>query len=69
MAEAKNRRQWDHTAGILAMLANVNRASKESPIYYPAQFHPYERIKGDTGNVIKLDGKKSMAFLKAMYKR
>lgn len=67
MADGRNRRQWDHTSTLLAMLANVNRASKESPVYYPQQFHPYERLKGDTGQVLKLDAKRSMAFLKQIH--
>ncbi|MCI0333700.1 MAG: hypothetical protein L0228_10820 [Planctomycetes bacterium] len=43
MAEAKTRQAWNHTASILAMLANVHRDPKKSRALRPADFHPHLR--------------------------
>jgi len=41
MAEGADRSLWNHTASVIAMLVNVNRDPKKSPV--PAwRFHPYE---------------------------
>ena len=43
MAEAKSRQAWNHTASILAMLANTHRDPKKSRAARPADFHPHHR--------------------------
>ncbi len=58
MAHARQRDAWNHTATLLAMLANVNRDPKKGRAFKPADFHPIpasERpapgppLKGDIG--------------------
>lgn len=46
MAEARQSAAWDHTAAILAMVANVNRDPRKSRPLRPADFHPYGKGKG-----------------------
>ncbi|HEX5442604.1 MAG TPA: hypothetical protein VFW87_02190 [Pirellulales bacterium] len=43
MAEAKSRQAWNHTASLLAMLANVHRDTKKTRAFRPADFHPHRR--------------------------
>lgn len=40
MAEGLRREQWDHTAHLLAMIANANRDPR-SAAFHPRDFHPY----------------------------
>ena len=40
MAEGRIEQEWNHTAAILAMLANVNRDPKRGRALRPADFHP-----------------------------
>lgn len=42
MAEGKQNSDWWHTANLLAMTANINRA-KGKPAAKPADFHPFFR--------------------------
>jgi hypothetical protein len=46
MAEAKSRQAWNHTASILAMLANTHRDPKKSRAARPADFHPHSGRQG-----------------------
>jgi hypothetical protein len=39
LAEARIDYDWNHTAAILALVANCNRAP-HTPPFYPRQFHP-----------------------------
>jgi hypothetical protein len=42
MAEAQASAQWDHTAALLAMLAEPHRDKKKrSRPFTPADFHPF----------------------------
>lgn len=41
MAETRQRKQWDHTSTILALLYNMNRDPRRSQARAPADFHPY----------------------------
>ena len=43
MAEARSRDQWNHTASVLAMLANIHRDAKKSRPFKPADFHPHRK--------------------------
>ena len=45
MTEARQQDGWNHTAALLAMLANVNRDPKKSRAYKPADFHPIQAVK------------------------
>jgi hypothetical protein len=42
MAEARQREDWNHTAGLLAMVYNAHRAPKARAMK-PAEFHPFVR--------------------------
>lgn len=41
MAEARGRERWNHTASLLALLANANRDPKRTRAFRPADFHPH----------------------------
>ncbi len=43
MARARQHEQWNHTASLLALLANCHRDPKKTRPYRPAQFHPQGR--------------------------
>lgn len=44
MLEGLNRTQWDHTASLLTMTANINRDTKKRRRPYQlADFHPYRK--------------------------
>ncbi|MGC1272618.1 MAG: hypothetical protein WBC44_02835 [Planctomycetaceae bacterium] len=40
MADAKQTDYWNHTAAVLALLANVHRDPKKGKAFKPADFHP-----------------------------
>jgi hypothetical protein len=42
MSQARSQEQWNHTAALLAMLANVNRDPKKGRAFRPADFHPLQ---------------------------
>ena len=63
MAEARQRDGWNHTAAVLAMLANVNRDPRKGRAFKPADFHPVATarrtesaptLKGDIGMLKKV---------------
>ena len=62
MAEARVDTQWDQTASLLALLANVHRDPRNSKVYRPADFHPRHARKREEP-VIKGDIK----MLKAVF--
>lgn len=42
MGEARSQQAWNHTAAVLAMLANLHRDQRKKPSpYKPADFHPH----------------------------
>ena len=57
MTHARQQDGWNHTAAMLAMLANVNRDPKKGRAFKPADFHPIPvtkrpeapPLKGDIG--------------------
>ena len=40
MAEGKSREHWNHTAALLAMLANTHRDPKKTRAVKPRDLHP-----------------------------
>lgn len=40
MAQARQEDNWNHTAALMALLANVNRDPKRGRPFKPADFHP-----------------------------
>jgi len=55
MAEARGSAAWDHTAAVLAMLANCHRDPKKQGLVQPSRFHPYRREEGRRGIPITSD--------------
>ena len=58
MTHARQQESWNHTAALLAMLANVNRDPKKGRAFRPGDFHPVPAprraesappLKGDIG--------------------
>ncbi len=50
MAQGRHRPQWDHTASILTLMANVNRdGSKKRSPYQIADFHPFRKERSAPG--------------------
>jgi hypothetical protein len=45
MAEVRQADNWNHTAALLAMLANVNRDPKKGRTFKPGDFHPVMTAK------------------------
>lgn len=45
MTEARLSSAWDHTAAVLAMLANTHRDPKKQQRVKAEQFHPFKRKK------------------------
>ncbi len=43
MADARQLDEWNHTAAVLAMLANTHRDPKKTRPFKPADFHPGTR--------------------------
>lgn len=44
MAEARCRERWNHTAALMALIANCHREPRKKPTpYKPADFHPYPK--------------------------
>jgi hypothetical protein len=67
MAEGRARRQWDHTASLVATLANIPLLvwGKE-PKFSAEQFHPYLKQRA-AEPVERLNGKDGIRLLKAIY--
>ena len=51
MAEARVDAEWDHTAAVLCILANINRDPKKHGPFRPDQFHPFRRSSGSLSGV------------------
>ena len=45
MAQARQQDNWNHTAALLAMLANANRDPKKGRAFKPTDFHPIPAVK------------------------
>jgi hypothetical protein len=43
MADAASRDRWQHTASLMALLANCHRDAKKSRAFRPKDFHPFEK--------------------------
>lgn len=41
MADAKSEDRWNHTASLMALIANVNRDPKKGKTIKPHEFHPH----------------------------
>ncbi len=47
MSEARIEQAWNHTAAVLAMLANINRDPRKGRALRPADFHPAIQSKAN----------------------
>jgi hypothetical protein len=61
MAEARSRDEWNRTACLMALLANLNRDPKKHAPYKPSDFHPLER-KGK-----QISGTADIGILKTVF--
>lgn len=43
MADAASRDRWQHTASLMALLANCHRDANKSRAFRPKDFHPFEK--------------------------
>lgn len=60
MSQARQREQWNHTAAVMAMLANIHRDPKRSRPFKPADFHPMPAESGGATERPVLKGDVSM---------
>ena len=61
MAEAKARDEWNRTAALMALTANINRDPKKTRPFKPSDFNPYE---AKNESVAKM---KDLSVLKAVF--
>lgn len=64
MAQARQQDAWNHTAALLALLANVNRDPKKGRAFAPGDFHPMSAAWG-TSRPPRLKGQ--VAMLKSVF--
>jgi len=62
MAEARVRDEWNRTASLMALLANVNRDPRKHGPYKAPDFHPLER-KAERAPI----GEASISLLKTVF--
>ncbi len=62
MAEGRSREAWNHTAAVMAILANVHRDPKKHGPYGADDFHPY-RTRGREA----VPKTKDLSILKAVF--
>jgi hypothetical protein len=55
MAQARIDQQWNHTASLLAMLANVNRDPRKGRAARPSDFHPAALKAAASAEPLKAD--------------
>mgnify|MGYP001001001298 CR=1 FL=1 len=48
MDDGRSRQLWDHTASLMALMANLQRVRRTQKVIAPADFHPHMR-KADRG--------------------
>lgn len=55
MSEGRSREGWNHTAAVLAMLANVNRDPKKGRPLKLADFHPMHEAAAPAQQLPKVE--------------
>lgn len=55
MTHARQQDQWNHTATVMALIANVNRDPKKGRAFRPADFHPVMVVKREKAQPLKGD--------------
>jgi hypothetical protein len=69
MARRKRQEQWDHTAALMALLANCHRNERRRPWpYKPDDFHPIkdQRDSGHRRTKLRLDPRIKQLLVEAM---
>ena len=51
MSDGKNDTDWNHTASMMTLLANINRDPKKHPAYTITDFHPMRTKKKEIGDI------------------
>ena len=62
MAEGHHRDAWQHTASIMALMANVNRDPKKTRAFKPSDFNPY--VPKTSGADVIVVTKENISLLK-----
>ena len=65
MAEGKSKDAWQHTASILALIANVNRDPKKTKPFKPSDFNP-TLSNTSRPDAVVVD-KENVSLLKALF--
>ncbi|MFQ5733012.1 MAG: hypothetical protein ACE5KM_13810 [Planctomycetaceae bacterium] len=66
MADGRCRSEWNHTAAVLAMLANTHRNPKRGRPFSPLDFHPYASTD-DRRKAVKREKTKDLSILFALF--
>jgi len=64
MVEGRIEQEWNHTAMVCSLMANINRDPKKSKEFTLADFHPYMINKA---NQVIHDSKQGFAQLKRLF--
>ena len=53
MAQARQHADWNRTAALMALIANVNRDPKRGRAAKPADFHPMLQVRQEKARPLK----------------
>jgi hypothetical protein len=67
LAEARQRDQWNHTASVMALIANVNRDPKKGRPAKPDDFHPLRKYTTRTEPSERQPAIADISILKAIF--
>lgn len=67
LAEARQRDQWNHTASVMALIANVNRDPKKGRPAKPDDFHPLRKHTIRTDSTERQPPIADISILKAVF--
>lgn len=45
MDDARSSQLWNHTASMMALMANLQRTRKSQKLHEPSEFHPHLRVQ------------------------
>ena len=67
MVHARQEDQWNHTAAVMALVANVNRDPKKGRASKPADFHPIRHRKSEFQSAQAAPIKADISVLKTVF--